>query len=224
MDQDTLKKQVGEAAAKHIAPHLTPDSVVGVGTGSTANCFIDSLAHYKHDFMSAVASSDATASRLEAHGIRVDSLNDIKDMAFYVDGADEIDHALAMTKGGGGALTREKIVASVAQTFICIADESKLVDRLGGYPIPIEVIPMARSCVARQIVNLGGRPTYRHGFETDNGNVILDVHDLKISDPIQLEKELNNIPGVVTNGLFAMRGANLLLMATNSGIKQITAK
>ncbi len=220
MDQDTLKRQVGEAAANHIAPYLSADSVVGVGTGSTANCFIDALAKYKDDFACAIASSEVSAERLQAHGIRVESLNQVKDMEFYVDGADEIDGQYNMIKGGGGALTREKIVASVANKFVCIVDQSKLVDCLGGYPLPIEVIPMARSAVARDIVQLGGRPVYRQGFETDNGNVILDVHDLRITEPELLEKQLNNIPGIVTNGLFALRGADVLLIGTPDGVSQ----
>lgn len=223
MDQNEKKKQVGEAAARYIEPHLTKESVVGVGTGSTANYFIDALANLKHKFDSAVASSEATAERLTGHGIRVEELNNVKDMRFYVDGADEIDENLAMVKGGGGALTREKIVASVAQTFICIVDQSKLVTQLGGYPLPIEVIPMARSSVARSIVLLGGRPEYRQGFVTDNGNVILDIHDLSISNPIELEQQLNNLPGVVTNGLFAMRGADLLLVSSDTEVSEKTA-
>lgn len=213
MDQNEKKRQVGEAAAKYIEPHLTENSVVGVGTGSTANYFIDALATYKYDFACAVASSEATANRLRKHGIRVEALNDVGQIRFYVDGADEVDEDLAMIKGGGGALTREKIVASVAETFICIVDESKLVQTLGAFPLPVEVIPMARSAVARSIVKLGGRPVYRQGFETDNGNVILDVHDLTIIDPIALERDLNNLTGVVTNGLFAVRAADLLLIS-----------
>lgn len=223
MDQDTLKQQVGEAAAQYIAPHLTQNSVVGVGTGSTANCFIDALATMKDDFACAIASSEVSASRLEAHGIQVESLNNVKDIEFYVDGADEIDHGMAMIKGGGGALTREKIVASVAKKFICIVDESKIVDCLGNYPLPIEVIPMARSAVARELVLLGGRPVYRQGFETDNGNVILDVHDLRISEPDLLERQLNNLPGIVTNGLFALRGANVMLVGAADGVREQSA-
>lgn len=222
MDQDALKRQVGEAAVKYIAPHLTKDSVVGVGTGSTANCFIDALAAYRDDFACAVSSSEASAERLQSHGILVESLNNVKDMEFYVDGADEIDNQGAMIKGGGGALTREKIVASVSGQFVCIVDQSKLVDCLGGYPLPIEVIPMARSAVARELVQIGGRPVYRQGFETDNGNIILDVHDLRISEPELLEKQLNNIPGIVTNGLFALRGANVVLIGSPDGVKQKT--
>ena len=224
MDQDARKRQVGEAAAKYIATHLTKDSVVGVGTGSTANFFIDALAELKHDFSSAIASSEATAERLRGHGIQVDQLNDVKSMQFYIDGADEIDDSFAMIKGGGGALTREKIVASVAEKFICIVDNSKLVKTLGTFPLPIEVIPMARSAVARSIVQLGGRPVYRQGFVTDNGNVILDIHDLSISDPIATERALNNLPGVVTNGLFALRPADVLLIGSEHGVSEKTLK
>lgn len=220
MDQDEKKKQVSEAAARYIEPHLNEKSVVGVGTGSTANYFIDALATFQHKFDSAVASSEATANRLRGHGIRVEELNNVKDMRFYVDGADEVDENLAMIKGGGGALTREKIVASVAETFVCIVDESKLVDTLGRFPLPVEVIPMARSAVARSIVSMGGRPVYRQGFETDNHNVILDIHDLTIIDPAALERALNNLPGVVTNGLFAIRAADLLLVSSDSEVSE----
>jgi ribose 5-phosphate isomerase A len=220
MDQDALKKQVGEAAVRYIVPHLTKSSVVGVGTGSTANCFIDALAEYRDDFACAVASSEASAERLRSHGIEVESLNNVKDIEFYVDGADEVNTQGAMIKGGGGALTREKIVAHVANKFVCIVDESKLVEYLGNYPLPVEVIPMARSMVARELVQIGGRPVYRQAFETDNGNVILDIHDLKITEPDLLEKQLNNIPGVVTNGLFALRGANVALVGTGQGVQE----
>lgn len=220
MDQNAKKQQVGEAAARFIQGKLTSESVVGVGTGSTANYFIDALAAFKDDFASAVASSEATAQRLEAHGIRVEELNSVSQMQFYVDGADEIDKRLAMIKGGGGALTREKIVASVAETFVCIVDESKLVSTLGKFPLPVEVIPMARSAVARSIVKLGGRPEYRQGFVTDNGNVILDIYDLSISDPIAMERALNNLPGVVTNGLFALRPADIVLISSDNGVSE----
>jgi len=220
MDQNEKKKQVAEAAAKYIEPHLTENSVIGVGTGSTANYFIDALAAYKFNFASAVASSEATAERLRKHGIQVEALNDVKKMRFYVDGADEVDENLAMIKGGGGALTREKIVASVAETFVCIVDESKLVKKLGTFPLPVEVIPMARSAVARSIVKMGGRPVYRQGFETDNGNVILDIHDLRITDPITMERDLNSLAGVVTNGLFAIRAADLLLVSSDGEVSE----
>jgi ribose 5-phosphate isomerase A len=222
MDQDARKRQVGEAAVRYITGHLSQDSVIGVGTGSTANFFIDALAEHKHDFYSAIASSEATAERLRGHGIQVDELNDIKNMLFYVDGADEIDDSFAMIKGGGGALTREKIVASVAEKFICIVDDTKLVKTLGTFPLPVEVIPMARSAVARSIVKLGGRPVYRQGFVTDNGNVILDIHDLRISDPIATERALNSLPGVVTNGLFAIRPADVLLIGSDQGVSEKT--
>lgn len=218
MDQDTLKQQVGQRAADYIDEYLERDSVVGVGTGSTANCFIDALAEIRDHFDGAVASSVATETRLKSHGIPVYDLNDVNELACYVDGADEVDRYLHLVKGGGGALTREKIVASVAREFICIVDESKCVDLLGGFPLPVEVIPMARSAVARQIVQLGGRPVFREHFVTDNGNVILDVHDLEILEPRELESALNNIVGVVTNGLFARRGADILMVATPAGV------
>lgn len=218
MDQDALKALVGQTAADYIKPHLRDDSIVGVGTGSTANCFIDSLAGLRHDFAGAVASSEATAARLAGHGIRVYELNDVGAMDFYVDGADETNHDRELIKGGGGALTREKIVASVADRFVCIVDESKIVERLGTYPLPVEVIPMARSAVARKLVGLGGRPVYRNGFVTDNGNMILDVHDLDISNPAALESEINQLTGVVCNGLFAARPADVVIIGGGDGI------
>src|SRR5690606_17643969 len=214
MTQDELKQAVAKAAVDHIAPHLEPKSIVGVGTGSTANFFIDYLAEYKNDFDGAVASSEATAERLKKHGIPVYDLNAVNEIEFYVDGADEANERLELIKGGGAALTREKIVAAVARTFICIADASKLVPVLGNFPLPVEVIPMARSHVARQLVKLGGDPVYREGVVTDNGNVILDVHNLHITDAVQLETDINAIVGVVTNGLFAARPADLLLLGT----------
>lgn len=221
MTQDELKQAVAKAAVDHIAPHLEPKSIVGVGTGSTANFFIDYLAEYKNDFDGAVASSEATAERLKKHGIPVYDLNAVNEIEFYVDGADETNERLELIKGGGGALTREKIVAAVAKTFICIADESKMVGILGEFPLPVEVIPMARSHVGREIVKLGGDPVYRDGFVTDNGNIIIDIHNLDISRPIQVEERLNNIVGVVTNGLFARRPADLLLLGTSEGVKSI---
>ncbi|TVT33176.1 ribose-5-phosphate isomerase RpiA [Marinobacter vinifirmus] len=221
MTQDELKQAVAKAAVDHIAPHLEPKSIVGVGTGSTANFFIDYLAEYKNDFDGAVASSEATAERLKKHGIPVYDLNAVNEIEFYVDGADETNERLELIKGGGGALTREKIVASVAKTFICIADESKMVGILGEFPLPVEVIPMARSHVGREIVKLGGDPVYRDGFVTDNGNIIIDIHNMDISRPIQVEERLNNIVGVVTNGLFARRPADLLLLGTSEGVKSI---
>ncbi len=221
MTQDQLKQAVAQAAMDFIRPKLSEKSVVGVGTGSTANFFIDALALHKMDFDGAVASSEATAARLKAHGIPVYDLNSVSDLEFYVDGADESDEHLHLIKGGGAALTREKIVAAVAQTFICIADESKLVPVLGDFPLPVEVIPMARSHVARQLVKLGGDPVYREGVMTDNGNIILDVFNLEILDPVALERDINAIVGVVTNGLFAARPADLLLLGTKDGVKTL---
>ena len=218
--QDNLKRQVGEAAVEYIDNHLANDSIVGVGTGSTANFFIDALAKIKHKFDGAVASSNASANRLKGHGIRVFDLNAVKDMTFYVDGADEADASKQLLKGGGGALTREKIVASVATRFVCIIDDSKLVNLLGQFPVPIEVIPMARSAVARELVKLGGQPVLRESFFTDNGNIILDVHGLTIKpeNARSLEARLNNITGVVTNGIFALRPADVLLISSTTGV------
>jgi len=222
MTQDQLKQAVAQAAVDFILPKLDAKSIVGVGTGSTANCFIDALARHKMEFDGAVASSEATAARLKGHGIPVYELNTVSDLEFYVDGADEANDRLELIKGGGAALTREKIVAAVARTFICIADGSKRVPLLGGFPLPVEVIPMARSHVARQIVKLGGDPVYRDGVLTDNGNIILDVHNLRIDSPMALEEDLNNIVGVVTNGLFAARPADLLLLGTADGVQTLT--
>ena len=221
MTQDQLKQAVAEAAMDYIRPRLEKHSVIGVGTGSTANFFIDALARHKFDFDGAVASSEATASRLKAHGIPVYDLNSVSELEFYIDGADESDEHLHLIKGGGAALTREKIVAAVARTFICIADGSKLVPVLGAFPLPVEVIPMARSHVARQLVKLGGDPVYREGVVTDNGNIILDVHNMSIVDPVKLEADINAIVGVVTNGLFAARPADLLLLGTAEGVKRL---
>jgi len=215
MTQDELK----QAVAKEAIRYIVEGAIIGVGSGSTANCFIDELGKLKHRIAGAVASSENTAHRLEAHGIRVFDLNDIEELPVYVDGADEIDAGFAMIKGGGGALTREKIVASAAKRFVCIADESKLVQVLGGFPLPIEVIPMAQAQVARKVRQLGGTPVPRPEFTTDNGNLILDVRGLKITDPATLEAEINNIAGVVTNGLFALRGADVLLLGTPQGVK-----
>lgn len=220
MDQDELKRQVAEYAAGHIDNLLTADAIVGVGTGSTTNHFIDALAGVKHKFDGAVSSSLASEERLKSHGIPVYDLNSAANLVVYVDGADEANDRMHLIKGGGGALTREKIVASVADKFICIVDESKMVERLGAFPLPVEVIPMARSSVARQLVKLGGRPVWREGFVTDNGNVILDVHDLDIEDAVDLEERINNITGVVTNGLFAARPADVLLIATAHGVEE----
>ena len=221
MTQDQLKQAVAQAAVDHILPFLDSKSVIGVGTGSTANCFIDALAQHKMAFDGAVASSEATAARLKGHGIPVYDLNAVDGLEFYIDGADESDAHLNLIKGGGAALTREKIVAAVAKTFICIADGSKLVPVLGAFPLPVEVIPMARSHVARQLVKLGGDPVYREGVVTDNGNIILDVHNMSIVDPVKLEAEINAIVGVVTNGLFAARPADLLLLGTAEGVKTL---
>jgi ribose 5-phosphate isomerase A len=220
--QDELKQAVAQAAADYVAANVPAGSIVGVGTGSTANFFIDALARIKDRIGATVASSEATRKRLEGHGIKVLDLNDVSSMPVYVDGADEITAQLEMVKGGGGALTREKIVAAVADRFVCVCDESKLVGTLGKFPLPVEVIPMAREYVAREIARLGGQPKLREGFITDNGNVIIDVHGLRIDDPAGFETALNAIVGVVTNGLFARRGADLLLLATPSGVRQLT--
>ncbi len=222
MTQDQLKQAVAQAAIDFILPRLDEKSIIGVGTGSTANFFIDLLAKHKMAFDGAVASSEATAQRLKGHGIPVYDLNSVSDLEFYVDGADESNERLELIKGGGAALTREKIVAAVAKTFICIADESKLVPLLGAFPLPVEVIPMARSHVARQLVKLGGDPVYREGVKTDNGNIILDVYNLQIDSPVKLEEQINAIVGVVTNGLFAARPADLLLLGTKDGVKSIS--
>jgi len=218
MTQDEMKKAVAKAALDYIEA----GTVVGVGTGSTANHFIDFLATVKGKIEGTVASSVASAERLKKHGIPVFDLNAVGELNVYVDGADESSRHLHLIKGGGGALTREKIVAAASKKFVCIADESKLVDVLGKFPLPVEVIPMARSYVARELVKLGGRPVLRDGFTTDNGNLILDVHDLKILNPVELEGKLNNVTGVVTNGLFAMRPADVLLLGSASGVKTLT--
>ena len=214
MTQDELKQQ----AALRALDYVVEGAIVGVGTGSTANYFIDGLAAMKDRIAGAVASSEASARRLAGHGIRLLDLNDVERMPVYIDGADEVNASLAMIKGGGGALTREKIVAAVADRFVCICDASKKVACLGRFPLPIEVIPMARAQVARQLAALGGRPALREGFTTDNGNLILDVHGLRIADPIGLETQIDGIVGVVTNGLFARRGADVLLLATADGV------
>ena len=224
MNQDELKCAVGQAAADYIAPKLQRDSIIGVGTGSTANCFIDALGPLKEDFAGAVASSDASAERLQKLGIEVFDLNQVNELLVYVDGADESNAQLELIKGGGAALTREKIVTAVSREFVCIADESKWVDVLGQFPLPVEVIPMARSYVARELVKLGGDPVYREGVVTDNGNVILDVHHLEILDPKKLEAQINQIAGVVTNGLFAQRGADVLLLGCQEGVKTLHPK
>ena len=221
LSQQDLKQQAAEAALTYIEPLLSPEAVIGVGTGSTADLFIDGLARYRTQFRAAVASSERSAQRLAALGIVVLDLNEVHTMPVYVDGADEINERRHMLKGGGGALTREKIVASVAKKFVCIADESKLVQVLGRFPLPIEVLPLAREAVARVARELGGEPVLRTGFTTDNGNQILDVHGLTISDAVALEARLNQVPGVVTNGLFAARPADVALLATQQGIRQL---
>ena len=221
LSQQDLKQQAAEAALTYIEPLLSPEAVIGVGTGSTADLFIDGLARYRTQFRAAIASSERSAQRLAALGIVVLDLNEVQTMPVYVDGADEINEHLHMLKGGGGALTREKIVASVAKKFVCIADESKLVQVLGRFPLPIEVLPLAREAVARVARELGGEPVLRTGFTTDNGNQILDVHGLTILDAVALEARLNQVPGVVTNGLFAARPADVALLATQRGIRQL---
>ncbi|EQV89248.1 ribose-5-phosphate isomerase A [Escherichia coli KOEGE 71 (186a)] len=217
MTQDELKKAVGWAALQYVQP----GTIVGVGTGSTAAHFIDALGTMKGQIEGAVSSSDASTEKLKSLGIHVFDLNEVDSLGIYVDGADEINGHMQMIKGGGAALTREKIIASVAEKFICIADASKQVDILGKFPLPVEVIPMARSAVARQLVKLGGRPEYRQGVVTDNGNVILDVHGMEILDPVAMENAINAIPGVVTVGLFANRGADVALIGTPDGVKTI---
>lgn len=224
MTQDELKQAVAVAALDYIKPKLENDSVLGIGTGSTANLFIDALAQIKGQINATVASSEASAQRLKSHGIPVYELNTVDAVDFYVDGADESNRALQLIKGGGAALTREKIVTAVAREFICIADESKLVDVLGGFPLPVEVIPMARSHVARELVKLGGDPVYREGVVTDNGNVILDVFNFPIPQPLTVEEKINGITGVVTNGLFAHKPADVLLLGTAGGVKTLYAE
>ena len=218
MTQDEMKQAVAKAAIEYVVK----GTIIGIGTGSTANFFIDELAKIKHQIDGTVASSEASAERLRGHGIEVMDLNSVSELSVYIDGADESNRHLHLIKGGGGALTREKIVAAVSKKFVCIADESKLVDIMGTFPLPVEVIPMARSYVAREIAKLGGQPVLREGFTTDNGNVILDVHNMEIMEPVKLEETLNHITGVVTNGLFAMRPADVLLLGTPDGVKTIT--
>ena len=218
MTQDELKQLVAREALKHVVE----DAVVGVGSGSTVNFFIDALAGIKGRIEGAVAASEASADRLKRHGIRVFDLNSVDSVPVYVDGADEVNEHLYMIKGGGGALTREKIVAAVAKRFVCICDASKLVPVLGKFPLPVEVIPMARSYVGRELLRLGGQPELRENFRTDNGNLIIDCYGLSIVDPPKLEAELNNIAGVVTNGIFARRGADLLLLGGAQGVRSLT--
>jgi ribose 5-phosphate isomerase A len=219
MTQDEMKKAVAEAAVEYVQSGW----IVGVGTGSTANHFIDALARIKSRIDGAVASSEASAERLRGHGIEVLDLNSAGPLPIYVDGADEATRHLHLTKGGGGALTREKIVAAASEKFVCVIDETKQVDYLGAFPLPVEVIPMARSHVARALVRMGGNPVLREGFRTDNGNVILDVHGLRIMTPVELESEIDHIAGVVSNGLFARRPADILLVGTPSGVNRVTA-
>ena len=218
MDQNALKKLVGEYAIKYIHDD---DMMVGVGTGSTVKYFIDALATIKGRIQGAVSSSEQSTALLKSYGIAVYDLNSVGTLDLYIDGADEIDHNLHMTKGGGAALTREKIIAAASKKFICIADESKYVKVLGKFPLPVEVIPMARSYVARELVKLGGTPVWREGVTTDNGNWIIDLHNLQILNPVELEQKINNIVGVVTNGLFAMRGANELVLGRSNGVVEI---
>ncbi len=218
------KEQQKKAAALEAIAYVPDDSIIGVGTGSTANYFIEELAKIKNRIEGAIPSSKATQAKLEQYHIPIIDLNSVSTIPIYVDGADEINHFLQMIKGGGGALTREKIVASVAKQFICIADESKLVNVLGNFPLAIEVIPMARSLVGREMVKLGGNPQYRDGFVTDNGNIILDIYGLDFTKPMELEQHINNIPGVVSVGLFSYRPADLLLLATAQGVKKLLRK
>lgn len=229
MTQDELKQLVGQAAADYVNANVPEGAVIGVGTGSTANCFIDALVATKQRYRGAVSSSLATTARLQSHGFKVLDLSEIDSLPVYVDGADEIDRSGAMIKGGGGALTREKIVASVSDVFVCIADATKRVDVLGQFALPIEVVPMARTAIGRRVTGLGGIPMVRvtkdgAPFITDNGNEIIDVKGLKISDPRGLEAQINAWPGVVTVGLFADRGANLCLLGTDTGVETIHYK
>lgn len=220
-DADTLKQAVARAALDYLKTRLEDDMVIGIGTGSTANCFIDLLAEIKASVYATVASSEASAERLKSHGIPVYDLNSVDRVGIYIDGADETNARLELIKGGGGALTREKIVAAVADEFVCIVDGSKWVDKLGAFPLPVEVIPMARSHVGRELVRLGGSPVLREGFVTDNGNLILDVYNLDIAVPRQLEEKINNITGVVCNGLFALRPADLLIIGDATGVRNL---
>jgi len=219
MNQDEMKRAAAEAALEYVESGM----IVGIGTGSTANHFIDLLAGMKGKIDGTVASSEASAERLKGHGIRVMDLNSAGQLSLYVDGADESNRHLHLIKGGGGALTREKIVAGASDKFVCIADGSKLVDVLGAFPLPIEVIPMARSLVARELVKMGGQPVLREGFTTDNGNIILDVHNLEIMEPEKMETAINQIPGVVTVGIFAHRGADVLILGTPEGVEKLEA-
>ncbi len=220
MTQDEMKRKAAEAALEYVIT----DEIVGVGTGSTVNHFIDVLAEIKHKIKGAVSSSEVSTERMEGYGIKVYDLNQVNGIEVYIDGADESDHYLNLIKGGGGALTREKIIAGASKKFVCIADESKLVDVMGEFPLPIEVIPMARSFIAREIVKIGGQPVYREGFVTDNGNDILDVRNLRIMDAVKLENDLNKLPGIVTVGIFANRPADVLILGTPEGAKTVMSK
>jgi len=220
MTQDEMKRKAAQAALEYVGT----DEIIGVGTGSTVNHFIDVLAEVKHKINGAVSSSEVSTQRMQAHGIKIYELNEVGNLSVYIDGADESDHYLNLIKGGGGALTREKIIAGASKKFICIADESKLVDVMGEFPLPVEVIPMARSFIARELVKIGGRPLWREGFVTDNGNDILDVHDLKIMQPVALENELNKLPGIVTVGIFANRPADVLILGTAEGARTVLSK
>lgn len=224
MTQDELKAAVADAAIKEIEPSLDSNTVLGIGTGSTVDLFIDRLGPLRDRFQGAVASSEASAERLRAWGIEVFELNSVGTLPFYIDGADEVSNHLRMIKGGGAALTREKIVAACAERFICIADASKYVAQLGDFPLPVEVIPMARSYVGRELVKLGASPVYRQGVTTDNGNPIIDCYDFMIDDPLAMEARLNAIAGVVTNGLFATRGADVLLLGKDDSVERIAAQ
>ena len=219
MTKATSKEAAAFAALEYIRPHLTKEMVLGVGVGSTVNYFIDALASIKYEFDGAVAASEASAARLKQHGITLHELNNVSSLRFYIDGADEFTTHLQLIKGGGAALTREKIVAAAADEFICIADESKQVSRLGTFPLPVEVIPMARSYVARELVKMKGNPEYRQGVVTDNGNHILDIWNLDIIDPLALEKQINQIAGVVTNGIFAQRAADIIFIGSAHEVK-----
>lgn len=221
MKQDEMKASAARAALAYIEPRLERKSIVGIGTGSTANLFIDALAEVKHKFDATVASSEASADRLRSHGLTVLDLNAVSEVTFYVDGADEVNPQRALIKGGGGALTREKIVAASADKFVCIVDKSKMVNLLGSFPLPVEVIPMARGLVGRALRKLGGYPELREGFTTDNGNLILDVHELSIEEPWNLETHINNIVGTVCNGIFAAQAADVVFVAGPEGVRQL---
>ena len=221
MNEDELKRSAAQAAIDYIKPRLDSKSIIGVGTGSTTNHFIDALADIRHLFDATVSSSDASSERLRGHGIQVLDLNAVGEVTFYVDGADEVDPQRALIKGGGGALTREKIVAASADEFVCIVDESKLVNILGQFPLPVEVIPMARGLAARALLALGGAPEWREEIITDNGNILLDVHELSITQPAELEMTINNIVGVVANGIFAAQAADVVFVAASAGVRRL---